>query len=265
MPSINRPGRGARTPFKHKILDKFLGKIAGVISCSDWLTKDLLVVDMCAGDGVDSEESGTCSPRIITKHTAWAAEHGINAHAVLIEKNAKSFASLQEHFSAPGVELLHMDASDYQLPFNSPDNRFLHLDPNSAATMPKPESWGPMLNDRSLMLMTLGCNASGVKKGPLHLREPWFDYVGTVKQWLPTRFDILFVPLLHDSHHWAYLIVLPNVWRDKHLVDIRKWAGETLPEPFGVDVLSWRTQPDLFNESVTKHFLTVKEWEPLYA
>ena len=64
MPASNNTnvGTSSRTPFKHEMLKVVLGKLTGMFRTprvQQYCSPYFLVVDMCAGDGQDSEESGT--------------------------------------------------------------------------------------------------------------------------------------------------------------------------------------------------------------
>jgi hypothetical protein len=140
----------------------------------------------------------------------------------------------------------------------------MHLDPNTPRDMPDPIFWGDLLNDRTFLLMTLGCNANGQKRGlDINERMPWFDYVDTVMVWLPHRFDTTFLSLKGDKHQWAYLAVMPRKWirrPDLWANQLRKEAERTLPHPLGeLEMYHWREDPIGFSACVRRHFLTAKE------
>jgi len=115
-------GKSSRTPLKHWILNSELGRLVGVfgnpIAASKVPAKasPFLVVDLCAGDGVATEDCES-SPAIITKHLKWAASRGVDVGGLLIEKDANTFSHLQGNTEChEWLTLIHGDARDWVPP-----------------------------------------------------------------------------------------------------------------------------------------------------
>ena len=65
-------GKSHRTPFKHWVLNRILGNIAGVVGRRSvkFIWGNFTVVDLCAGDG-EGGHDGRSSPEIIAHHCDW--------------------------------------------------------------------------------------------------------------------------------------------------------------------------------------------------
>ena len=68
----------------------------------------LLIVDMCAGDGKETEFSDVTSPAIIAKHMNF---RGLNSRVIFIEKQENTFNELKKNIEyKPGMEFYLMDS-----------------------------------------------------------------------------------------------------------------------------------------------------------
>ena len=264
MPKKAQVGRSGRTPFKHKILNGMVGKMNGVILRQNWLQNNLVLMDLCAGDGVNGQtKNERASPNILLHHAEWARMRGVPVELVLREKDIKTARALRENIpNAPWIDLKCADGGAYVRAPDPLENRFIHLDPNTPRDMPDPIGWSSLLNDRAFLLMTLGCNANGIKRLDINERLPWFTYVETTLNWVPDRFEVTFISLENDQHQWAYLTVFPLKWvvNEQWSELIRKWAETTLSPPLGaLEIFNWREGSGEFISCVRRHFLTRKE------
>ena len=235
-----------------------------ILSQQNWLSRKVVYMDLCAGNGQLDEYGQTCSPLILFEHAKWARENGLQAELVLREINSDAFESLSRVVDAslPWIDMALGDGGDYKRDHDKTENRFVHLDPNSPADMPDPNGWGDLWNERTFMVMTLGCNGSGVKRLPLIKRRPWFTYVETVLHRLPRRYEALFVSLDNDQHQWTYMLVFPEAWSKRISKSLPGWANKTLPENLRkISVHSWRRNQNDFIDAVRRRFLTHQEYE----
>jgi hypothetical protein len=264
----NKVGRSDKTPFKHAILNAILGKMVGVIPYQQWLENNIVMLDLCAGDGKNGDH-GHCSPSIMLKHAIYAEKSGIIPVVLFVEKDESTFSRLITNIN-PGdysfkVILVHENASNVKAPNRPKENRFIHIDPNHAANMPSCEAWGEMMNERTFLLMTLGCNAGGLKRLPLAHRLPWYKYVEVVANWLMVnnRFDALFISIKNDATQWAYLVTIPQCWTNIVGDSIHSSAEKTLPDSMGVEIFSYIHDREGFKDCVNRHFLTAKEYNDM--
>jgi hypothetical protein len=253
-------GRSAgRTPYKHFLLDSLLGKINGALTQDKcWAVNPLVCVDLCAGDGVETD-SFRCSPKIMAKHVRHQAGRKNAATLTLIERNAASFELLRQNMEPQQwLTLVNGDARKYRLPPLSKNQAaFVHCDPNNAHQTPLSTEFVSGFSRCTTYLVTLGCNASGIKRLPLDERIKWFDYVTMLVDKLPPHHDALLFWLVNDNHQWAYLANIPKVWRD-WLVGVAIEKGGKM-WPSGVGGVSWRASKTRFADEVNRLFLTMKE------
>jgi len=247
------------TWYKHFLLDSLLGKVNGVLTKpSSYATGPLFCVDLCAGDGVETEEF-RCSPKIMSKHVNHSFGRRNNARLALIERDPSSFELLRQ--SMDGVDNTHLlngDARKYRLPLLQPTQAcFVHCDPNNAHQTPLTNEFVAGFSRCTMYLATLGCNAGGIKRLPLKERTEWFDYVAMLVDRLPTHHDVLLFWLVNDNAQWAYLANVPKVWKDWAVQDgVEK--GAKIWEK-GVGGVSWRSHEKRFKDEVHRLFLTDEE------
>ena len=258
-------GRSSKTPYKHWLLDKELGRQTGIYA-NDAIRRKiptdynqpLLVIDMCAGDGAISEFSEVSSPSIICKHVAFARG---KLKAVMIEKNEYSFISLLANIPDDvydNVTVMNADAADFAPETTANQGVFINCDPNSVNEIPLNNDFINSLPRFSTMVVTLGCNVSGLKRLSKDKREGWFDYVNMVTESIPSYHDCLICSITMDSAQWAYLVRLPRAWSEgSKRMYIN--AGRKMFK-HGVTVFSFNDERDEFTDQIKRLFLTKKEY-----
>lgn len=258
MPKSNvHVGKSWRTPIKHTLLNRIVGREAGMLArCKPrFLALPYVMIDLCAGDGVDTLESGTCSPGILYKHSKFL---GDNCHRVLVEKDPNTFAQLQTSPYAVGAAVVNRDAQLIRFPadydkLSTP--AFIHHDPNTVHSWSLTTELILSCPKRTTTLSTLGCNAGGIKQLPKHLRDEWFEKLDTLLGFLPLHHDACVVALQKDHDQWAYLLTGPKRWKDKYTEDIR---GAFRQSPKGYEH-AWHSDGSDFDSIIQKLFLTGKE------
>lgn len=264
-----------RTPGKHWLLDKLFGAFTGA-SCKMIMSRQMLklpivYLDLCAGDGVATEESGMCSPGIIWKHATWfRGRLGENsAIIILIEKDRATYDILRQSYDQPGTFIIHGDSASEDVinqvkeilfPRISPASPILiHHDPNSVTNWCLTENYLSLSRYATAML-TMGCNVSGIKRLPLSERKVWYENFAVLTNYVDAtngRLDICLSALKKDSSNWAYAVVAPSRWREK-VESTAKSAFKSWPS--GIDI-EWMTDNPSFNVLVNRLFLTKKEFE----
>jgi len=222
------------TPIKHALLKMVSGQIAGAASKIDRFN-ELLVIDACAGSGNASIHSGTSSPEILCGHLDWASSHGLKARGYFVEKhdrtvellarNIGSFSRDNELFpkddlKQPIIEIFHGDYRSPGLAMRIGPRKlgvtgFLHIDPNHANDVELSGELLAALPTDTTMLVTLGCNANGIKRLPAIERIKWFDRVNYLFLLMRRNHDACLIQLQRDKAQWAYLLTVPKVWRDR--------------------------------------------------
>ena len=211
-----------RTPFKHDLMNRILGQTIGACahgSRSIRCARRWHVDDLCAGNGVNSDKSGTCSPQIIRHHLhfrtggAHLRSTGGMATATLWERDAEAFSSLRERYGDdPNITLRNEDSSAFEWGISDNAVRVVMADPNNIDQMPMRRAFydGHMPVFGSL-LVTMGCNASGLKRLRRERREEWLAVadIGAVKR---RNHEAILITLKGDASQWAYLVVFPHKW-----------------------------------------------------
>lgn len=261
-------GRSSRTPVKHYLLDKALGKVCGVLSadspkvpCRASAYQPMICVDLCGGDGLQTDEH-EASPLIMAKHCEWLCGRGKMARLEVIEKAANTFEQLANncnHVSSEIITLTHGDAREYRLPRlaeNQP--AFIHCDPNTVDQIPLSRPFVAGFSKYTTYLVTLGCNVGGLKMTTQEKRSQWFDYVNMLTEVLPKHHDAVLFWLNMDSSQWAYILSIPKVWSDKFTEKSVKDTGEMWTK--GVSAVSYRSNALAFRDQLAKLFLTKDEY-----
>lgn len=237
MPSILEVGESFdRTNFKHTALNRFSGQVAGAASCMAWVNK-VIFIDACAGDGHRSAYSGTSSSEIFAKHLCWLKRKGCYAKGYLIEANGHTFMRLEAAMSALAQEagceqlpeILTLIRGDYRsaqvaAQIDLPTEQtvtFLHIDPNHVDDVELSEYLRARLSPMTTGMVTLGCNANGIKRMPWEERRKWFDRLEYLLSLLEPHQDASLICLDRDEAQWAYLLSIPRKWRDKTQATIR--------------------------------------------
>lgn len=150
-------GKSSRTPFKHWLLNSHLGRIAGVLNLRSpqvpAKANPFLCVDLCAGDGLETE-SHNASPVIISRHLNWFASQRPDnkCEAVFIEKASATHRELRRNLSEHNLLFPHNviigDAREYRVQPTSPWQAiFVNCDPNHVADMPLAEPLAASLTE----------------------------------------------------------------------------------------------------------------------
>jgi hypothetical protein len=248
-----------RTRYKHFLLDAILGRVNGVLTTKAcYATSPLVCVDLCAGDGVQTDEY-RCSPAIMAKHVNHSFGKKNKATLTLIERNPASFELLRQNVDqSDTVKIVNGDAREYRLPkLAATQACFVHCDPNNAHQTPLTSDFVSGFSKCTMYLATLGCNAGGIKRLPLDERSKWFEYVTMLVGKLPSHHDALLFWLMNDKAQWAYMVNVPTVWRD-WAIDLGVEKGSKIWEK-GVGGVAWRCNKSRFKDEVHRLFLTSEE------
>lgn len=256
-----------RTPFKHDLMNRILGQTIGAcaygrnrIGCSNRWHVD----DLCAGDGVDNFESGRCSPGIIKHHlyTKTGGERlrntGGSATATLWERDQETFERLRWfRGNDPNITLRNEDSRAFA--WGPDDNavRIVIADPNNMHQLPIEQAFYDCHMPRfGSLLFTMGCNASGIKRLQLDLRQRWLDVanIGAIKR---PHHEAILITLNCDSSQWGYLIVYPRVWTADFVRVITTKSVDHWP--FGVTVVKHSDGDRAWREAFERLMLTQKE------
>ena len=261
-------GKSHRTPFKHFVLDKTLGSWAGRIAPGyiKFIWGDMHIVDLCAGDG-EPGEHGLSSPQIIDKHASWSVNEmrrrgsRSRVHVTLIEKNAHTCDKLKSNISATGfynLNVVNGDAREFTLEVGSKNEAaFINADPNNIKQMPLAEPLVDSFPKLTTMTLTLGCNVGGVKRRPREEREEWFEYVRMCAGKMRSYHDAIICRVVRDDAQWAYLSIIPSADTNKYIPILKKEGARHFDH--GVDVVSFRSNNDIFWRQVDKLFLLQKK------
>lgn len=252
-------GFSSRTPLKHFILNAALGQVVGALSTGRSYAKlPLLVVDLCAGDGLN-HMGDQCSPRIIQKHINFHRLNG-RAEAILIEKSRNIFSSLKNQLpDNNNIQLINGDAKDFVLPSLSHKQAvFIHIDPNSLADWPVGSGLIQTLNETTTFVATLGCNVGGLKRLDFFKhRAQWYDHINELTSDIPSWHDVQIHVLNRDKAQWAYVVRIPKKWSEKAMYNITKKGNELWPN--GLSSASLNQDRPYFEELIDRLFLTAKE------
>ncbi len=252
-------GKSERTPFKHDILDLIVGQTVSVVcNLSPRVTaKPIYMYDLCAGDGDTS--LGKASPQIMQKHLKYAHGRGIECHLGLIEIKENTFNKLKENVPASkDTHFMNMDAKELELGLVHPESTvIIHCDPNNVASLPMSEEFIQELPLYSTWIVTLGCNAHGIKRAPLEHRMAWGAWCELLEDTLLSHQDVLLVELNNDKHQWAYMIKTPLAWSDLNAASVQR-KGDKLWSK-GVTVKSLKNDAQEYRAIKHKLFFTKKE------
>lgn len=265
-----------RTPGKHSLLNAVLGKQAGAFVKSKWMNQPFVIIDLCAGDGVNTEESGLCSPQIITKHSRWICSQfnsGDASIVILVEKDTGTFDILRNAYEDSKCILIKGNSNDDAvvsqiasvfdgIPDSSNCPVFIHHDPNSVTNWCLRKEYLE-LSRLVTTMVTMGCNVSGIKRLGLEERKQWFDNFNVLKHQVKStngRLDLCLSALRGDCSNWAYSLSAPSVWRDDMTsamaTAFRRWAN-------GIELEWMNCSPIQFDKLTHKLFLTKKEFEEM--
>lgn len=249
-----------RTPYKHFLLNALLGKVNGVLSTGSacYAVNPFVCVDLCAGDGLTGDNYDS-SPNIMARHCTHALGKKNGATLHLIERDKVSFELLRMRMSdIAGVTLENSDSRNYRLPqLKKTQAAFVHCDPNNFHQTPLTEEFVQGFSDCTMYLVTLGCNAEGIKRLPQDQRKGWFEYVDILVGKLPRHHNAVLFWLIKDSAQWAYLCNVPTVWTNWAINMGAIKGGNIWPK--GVGGVDLRGNESRFREQLEILFLTERE------
>lgn len=261
-------GRSSRTPVKHYLLNKAMGKVCGVLSldrpsvpCRVSNTQPFICVDLCGGDGLKNENHDA-SPAIMYKHCEWLGTRGKKASLTVIEKAASTFEALQDNCQYMNSSIASFscsDAREYRLPAMSETQAaFVHCDPNTVDQTPLSRPFVAGFNRFTTYLVTLGCNVGGIKMTTQDKRAGWFEYVSILVEVLPSHHDAVLYWLNFDASQWAYLLSFPSKWSEEFKEQAVRDTSKIWSK--GVSAVSYRRHPRQFQDQLRKLFLTKEEY-----
>ena len=264
---LETTGRSSRTPVKHYLLSAMLGKVCGVLAldsprvpCRITSQQPLLCVDLCGGDGLQTEEHES-SPLIMHYHCDQLRKRGKSASLQVFEKHSNTYESLVSNcgwMPKDWVTLTNADSRNYLLPqLKETQAAFVHCDPNSIHQIPLTNQFVAGFNRYTTYLVTLGCNVGGQKILPLESRKVWFDYVEMLTRVLPRHHDAILFWLVRDQSQWAYLLSLPAVWSQSFQELAIKNTSKIWRK--GVEGASYRSERVKFEMQLRNLFLTKEE------
>jgi hypothetical protein len=223
-----------RTPIKHFLLDALLGMIIGAASVIRSI-KEVLLIDCCAGDAIDTEYSGTSSPKIFQKHLDWAHVRGLWGRGFLIEKDVYTVDRLRGNMAAGSMIIIPEDYASEEVAkqigaTGAETTAFVHIDPNHAHDIKEFDHLLKILPDRTTILVTLGCNVGGIKRLPRIERHKMLERLKYLIRIKRSYHSACLVRLERDKAQWAYLLTVPQGWRPRVEKIIRKLEKEHWPK-----------------------------------
>jgi hypothetical protein len=268
-----------RTFCKHTILNKISGKFAGAASR---LGLDRVVfIDACAANGIPSQFSRTSSPEIFCKHLKFLHDCRCPALAYLIEIDRAIFDRLKTSITAIAAKLafpqlrenLMLVHGDYRTPsvvdllgpFTDDTALFMFVDPNTPPQIELVAALRSKLPPLTTWMVSLGVNAGGIKRLPQTERLEWFGRVKDLVDCVQWYQDAALIRLENDSSQWAYLLNVPEKWRQQTEADIQAlqkywprgishfWLSDRKLLPAAKELFLTRsevariTQPELFD------------------
>jgi hypothetical protein len=257
-----------RTPGKHELLNALLGKQVAASAYLPWMSPPFTIIDLCAGDGRDTLESGNCSPKIIMKHTSYGRNRQNVVKVIMVEKDPNTFDALRNAYEDQGCTIINGDSSTDEVTeqiegilsgIGPKSPVFIHHDPNAVT------NWCLRAEHLDLSsyvttMVTMGCNVSGIKRLNLEERLTWFDNFNLLKSQVKStkgRLDLCLIALIHDCSNWAYAVSVPSRWR----VDTTKAIHSAFKSwPKGIELEWMRTNPERFEDLQNRLFLTKDEY-----
>lgn len=262
-------GKSSRTPYKHWLLRRIMGMAIGAQSTGKTPCSNIFIaVDLCAGDGADTQGELSSSPSIIRHHLTpdLSTTVQLTKTAIFYEKDIATFSRLRaRHGDCPQITLINQDSRELPLEMVHAKNNasvFIYADPNNVDQLPITKKLMDGLTATTLFMITMGCNAAGLKRLTYEHREKWFHMakmiIDSVKPW----HDLCLFSLNNDKSQWAYILIIPDKWSEKFTKKAKTngdkmWRG-------GVTTTSLRRdgKSNLENK-LDELFLTQKEKEAL--
>lgn len=276
MPGV---GSSSRTPSKHALLNKVVGREAGVVH-RVYPARRYLLFDLTAGDGEGDGATGRwerdCSPGILAHHAAWLGTRGVSAHVLLTERASSTFTALVDRLlvelpsrgwvqfddaawenGMATLEARQVDSRDIAVSFEQSDIVFANNDPNTISDWAFPECLAVGAPKMITTLSTLGCNVGGLKRLSDAERLLWYGHVQQIEQTTSRWHDVVLANIDHDPAQWAYCLSTPSEWRAAIEEDIAKAFKN-----YSMNV-SWRSHGQSWRQMQDELFLTRKEREAL--
>lgn len=287
MPKRSQVGRSDRTPAKHEVLQKIVGRIVGV--APHVKSERLGFIDLCAGDGVTPDDIDFwhgCSPGILIRYAAGGIRRGLAPSLVfLYEINRNTYdrllVNLTKNLGEPiavadgkarydyctdaglAVRVFAFLGSGKEAHTNwvsQGDCVFVVNDPNSIHDWAmRPTFIREILEStwRCTTFSTMGCNTGGLMMKSFEERKTmWYPHLAAIKDSLPNHMDVVLAAINRDASKWAYATTSPKVWREKTEKDIAaafKKIGRDM------NIAWWRDNPAEFGELEDVLFLRKSE------
>jgi hypothetical protein len=289
-------GRSGRTPAKHALMWKLIGREVGASNRMPDEFDRLVWFDLTAGDGVvadGAEWERNCSPGILAYH----ARNSLKP--VNIRLSERSFEtcnrleeSLHEHLPRLGYEntgasydllvnrdvwthgpvkgrpgdvyitVAHEDGCDVGTEWVTDRTAVLVChDPNTVHQRAMRPTFMSELRDITPWcqgISTMGCNVGGLKRLPIEERKPWFDFVAEQHDNLHGWHDLTLAAIEGDAGQWAYLVTHAKAWT-KETGDFCRNAFKS--HGMTLEVASYRSEPDPFADMQRRLFLRTTERE----
>jgi hypothetical protein len=251
-------GTSARTPAKHKLLNRTVGRVVGALRHVR-PGAAFHAYDLCGGDGLVPLESDTdwwhgCSPGILINHARHAALCGAEAHVELYENARATFdqliVSLSKNICEPGwfgdgvaefvvptgsrgvvtVRAILGSGHDATVgQIHSGDCVFVNNDPNKITDWAMRPTFVQEINARTRLcttFSTMGCNVGGLKRISQPERDMWYSHLSAVQESLPSWHDMMLAAIDRDESQWAYLLSVPSKWAQKTETETVKCFNE---------------------------------------
>lgn len=233
-------GKSERTPAKHALMDRLLGKEAGVCRVRAKI-KQLKWYDLTAGDAVAAGEIDWirhCSPGLFAYHALDANKAGGKPIDVfLFERAPETFERLRITLGEKLPQLGYLPEPDgswrcglaaIHLTFGSGADAviagvnastavFVANDPNAITDWAMRPTFAEEIRLRTpwfRIICTMGCNPAGLKRIDFNVRDQWFELVNQVKNRLPPHHNLFLAAIEGDNAQWAYLIQESRKWKD---------------------------------------------------
>lgn len=140
------------------------------------------------------------------------------------------------------VEIVEMNAAYFNAQnYLTTENQivFIYADPNNIDALPLSERVLSTIPDTGIILATLGCNASGVKRLPKKDRDKWMNAIKRVADSCGNaQHDLHLYAINNDPSRWAYLLRTPKAWSLEFANTVRKIGEKHLSD--GITCLSLR-------------------------
>lgn len=279
-------GRSHRTPAKHELMNRLVGREVGAANHKPDVD-NLVWFDLTAGDGVvpaGAEWEKNCSPGILAYHalrsdkpvTVHLAEKGRETYDALIEQLGEHLPRLGywhmgdiggrviwgDPRTGSGAALIveHSDGCEAKLDIVGSRTAMLVChDPNGMHQRAMRDGFIAEARHRTHLVQvisTMGCNPAGLKRLPIEHRQSWFEFVDTQARGLPGHHDLTLAAIERDDAQWAYLICHAEKWSERVIADYQKSFNK---HGMGMVYASRGSEPEKFRALQEHLFLTQKE------